>query len=64
LQLVVKDLPAAHAELVGRGVDVSEIQVHGMGAWDGKADLNNVGFVHFADPDGNAWTIQQITARN
>jgi catechol 2,3-dioxygenase-like lactoylglutathione lyase family enzyme len=64
LQLVVKDLPAAHAELVGRDVDVSEIQVHGMGAWDGKADLNNVGFVHFADPDGNAWTIQQITARN
>jgi hypothetical protein len=34
-----------------------------MGAWDGKADLDNVGFVHFADPDGNGWTVQQISSR-
>ncbi|VVJ19408.1 Putative lyase [Amycolatopsis camponoti] len=63
LQLVVNDLPKAHAMLTERGVEVSEIQVHGMGTWDGEADLNNVGFVHFADPDGNGWTVQQITAR-
>jgi catechol 2,3-dioxygenase-like lactoylglutathione lyase family enzyme len=63
LQLVVKDLPKAHATLVERGVEVSEIQVHGSGTWDGEADLNNVGFVHFTDPDGNGWAIQQITAR-
>ncbi|MGK3205892.1 VOC family protein [Amycolatopsis sp. MEPSY49] len=63
LQLVVKDLPKAHATLVERGVEVSGIEVYGMGEWDGKADLDNVGFVHFADPDGNAWTIQQISSR-
>ncbi|MEV4148025.1 VOC family protein [Amycolatopsis sp. NPDC049691] len=63
LQLVVKDLPKAHATLVERGVEVSGIEVYGMGEWDGQADLDNVGFVHFADPDGNAWTIQQISSR-
>jgi catechol 2,3-dioxygenase-like lactoylglutathione lyase family enzyme len=63
LQLVVKDLPKAHAQLLERGVDAGDIQVHGMGAWDGKADLDNVGFVHFADPDGNAWAVQQISSR-
>ncbi|WP_410624785.1 VOC family protein [Amycolatopsis sp. cmx-8-4] len=63
LQLVVGDLPKAHATLVERGVDVGDIQVVGAGPWDGKADLNNVGFVFFADPDGNEWAIQQITAR-
>ncbi|MCR6487605.1 VOC family protein [Amycolatopsis sp. OK19-0408] len=64
LQLVVKDLPKAHAMLLERGVDAGEIQVHGVGAWDGKADLNNVGFVNFADPDGNSWAVQQISARH
>ncbi|MEV6878588.1 VOC family protein [Amycolatopsis sp. NPDC051128] len=63
LQLVVKDLPKAHAQLLERGVDVGDIQVYGMGTWDGKADLDNVGFVHFADPDGNAWAVQQISSR-
>jgi catechol 2,3-dioxygenase-like lactoylglutathione lyase family enzyme len=64
LQLVVKDLPKAHAQLRERGVDAGDIQVHGMGAWDGTADLDNVGFVHFADPDGNAWAVQQISSRH
>ncbi|WP_329051459.1 VOC family protein [Amycolatopsis sp. NBC_01488] len=63
LQLVVKDLPKAHAMLLERGVDAGDIEVHGMGVWDGKADLDNVGFVHFADPDGNAWAVQQISSR-
>ncbi|SEG73771.1 hypothetical protein SAMN04489712_110152 [Thermomonospora echinospora] len=66
LQLVVNDLPAARAQLVERGVEVSEIQVVGptgtRPAQDGD-DLNNVGFVHFTDPDGNAWAVQQITSR-
>jgi hypothetical protein len=26
-------------------------------------DLGNVGFLHFTDPDGNAWAVQQITSR-
>jgi catechol 2,3-dioxygenase-like lactoylglutathione lyase family enzyme len=66
LQLVVSDIHAAHAELVARGVEVSEIQV-----LDGDASrlerggdaLDNVGFVFFSDPDGNGWAVQQISAR-
>jgi catechol 2,3-dioxygenase-like lactoylglutathione lyase family enzyme len=49
MQLVVADVHAARAELAGRGVDVSEVQEFPWGA-----------FVFFADPDGNAWAVQQI----
>jgi catechol 2,3-dioxygenase-like lactoylglutathione lyase family enzyme len=52
LQLVVDDIEAAHAELAGRGVPVSEIQ-----------DLPWGSFVFFADPDGNRWAVQQIQPR-
>lgn len=67
LQLVVKDVRAARAELAARGVDVIEVQFLGR---DGSIresrpddDLNNVGFCHFTDPDGTGWSVQQITAR-
>ncbi|MGK5520613.1 VOC family protein [Micromonospora sp. URMC 107] len=63
LQLVVPDLRRARAELVGRGVEVSEIQVVGVNPRPVPDPLDNVGFVHFADPDGNAWAVQQISAR-
>ena len=49
LQIVVDDADAAHTELKGRGVDVSDIQ-----------DLPWGRFVFFSDPDGNRWGIQQI----
>ncbi len=49
LQLVVSDIEAAHAELVGRGVEVSEVQDYPWGR-----------FVFFGDPDGNGWAVQQI----
>lgn len=66
LQLVVNDVRAARAELAGRGVDIGEVQVAGPGGFrpaeDGD-DLNNQGFAFFADPDGNGWAVQQITAR-
>lgn len=66
LQLVVRDVRAARAQLVKRGVEVSEVQVLG-GEQPRRAteadDLNNVGFVFFDDPDGNGWAVQQITAR-
>jgi catechol 2,3-dioxygenase-like lactoylglutathione lyase family enzyme len=52
LQLVVGDIEQAHAELTGRGVDVSEIQ-----------DLPWGSFVFFEDPDGNRWAVQQIQPR-
>jgi catechol 2,3-dioxygenase-like lactoylglutathione lyase family enzyme len=67
LQLVVNDIYKARAQLVERGVEVSEVQVMGpqgsRPARDGD-DLNNVGFVFFNDPDGNGWAVQQITSRS
>jgi catechol 2,3-dioxygenase-like lactoylglutathione lyase family enzyme len=66
LQLVVADVVAAHAQLVERGVAVSEVTaIDGDAAKvaRGGADLDNVGFVFFDDPDGNSWAIQQISTR-
>ncbi len=48
LQLVVADIEAARAELVERGVEVSEVRSFDWGR-----------FVFFADPDGNAWSVQE-----
>src|SRR4028119_2394728 len=66
LQLVVKDIRAAQTWLVERGVEVGEVQVLGASgprpARDGE-DLDNVGFLFFADPDGNGWAVQQISGR-
>ena len=52
LQLVVTDLAAARAQLVERGMDVTEIQQ--LDPRDGGS------FVFFADPDGNGWAVQEI----
>lgn len=67
LQLVVRDVRAARAELQARGVEVGEVQVMGPSGTRaaGAADaLNNVGFLFFSDPDGNGWAVQQIDARD
>ena len=67
LQLVVKDVRAAWAWLVERGVEVGEIQVVGASGPRPAGDeenLDNVGFVFFADPDGNGWAVQQISDRD
>jgi predicted enzyme related to lactoylglutathione lyase len=53
VQLVVADIEAARAELVERGVEVSEVQNYPWGA-----------FVFFSDPDGNRWSVQGIPARD
>jgi predicted enzyme related to lactoylglutathione lyase len=52
MQLVVSDIEAARGELVGRGVEVSEVQEFPWGR-----------FVFFSDPDGNKWAVQEIQAR-
>jgi hypothetical protein len=62
LQLVVADIHRARAELAGRGVAVSEVQKLGENPLPGDP-LDNVGFVFFSDPDGNAWAVQQISNR-
>jgi catechol 2,3-dioxygenase-like lactoylglutathione lyase family enzyme len=68
LTLVVPDVRAAQAHLTGGGVATSGVVVvaddgrSSRPARDGDA-LDNVGVVHFADPDGNRWTVQQISSR-
>ena len=49
LQLVVADIAAARAELVERGIEVSEVQDFPWGS-----------FVYFGDPDGNGWAVQAL----
>ncbi len=60
--LVVSDIVAAHAELVSRGVQVSEIRHFGSGAWLPGPDPEHSdygSFADFSDPDGNTWVLQE-----
>ena len=52
VQVVVDDVEAARAQLVAGGVEVSAVEHLQWGS-----------FVSFADPDGNAWTVQQLPVR-
>jgi predicted enzyme related to lactoylglutathione lyase len=52
LQIVVSDIQEAHDHLKSGGVQVSEIDDQPWGR-----------FVYFSDPDGNAWSIQQLPPR-
>jgi catechol 2,3-dioxygenase-like lactoylglutathione lyase family enzyme len=63
LQLVVSNIKAARAELVERGVKVTEIQVVAESPRPQPDPLDNVGFMFFDDPDGNGWAVQQISSR-
>jgi len=51
LHLVVHDLEAVQATLLGNGVGVSEVSDLGSG----------VRYAYFSDPDGNSWALQQIS---
>jgi predicted enzyme related to lactoylglutathione lyase len=53
MQMTVASIDEARAELIGRGVDASEIQTFPWGK-----------FVFFSDPDGNRWAVQEIPARD
>jgi catechol 2,3-dioxygenase-like lactoylglutathione lyase family enzyme len=63
LQLVVPDVHKARAELLERGVQVSEVRKMGENPREVPDPLDNVGFVFFDDPDGNSWAVQQISSR-
>jgi catechol 2,3-dioxygenase-like lactoylglutathione lyase family enzyme len=63
LQLVVPDIAQAHLELTSRGVPVSPVQTIGENPGPTPHPLDNVGFCFFADPAGNAWSVQQISSR-
>jgi catechol 2,3-dioxygenase-like lactoylglutathione lyase family enzyme len=60
--LVVTDIEAARAELVDRGVDVSEIRHMEASGWVPGPDPEHRdygSFADFADPDGNTWVLQE-----
>ena len=52
LIMVISDAIAAREELLKRGADVSEVDAQDWGL-----------FVHFSDPDGNRWSLQQLPKR-
>jgi catechol 2,3-dioxygenase-like lactoylglutathione lyase family enzyme len=49
LMMVVPDADAVRAHLLERGIEASEVDEQAWGR-----------FVHFADPDGNEWALQQL----
>jgi catechol 2,3-dioxygenase-like lactoylglutathione lyase family enzyme len=62
LHLVVTDIIAARAELVARGLDVSDVEHLTPSGWvkgpdPERGDYNS--FAHFSDPDGNTWVLQE-----
>ena len=67
--LIVSDIEAARAELVGRGIEVSDIW-HGppfpVEARQPGPDPERTSygsFFSFTDPDGNTWLAQEVTTR-
>jgi catechol 2,3-dioxygenase-like lactoylglutathione lyase family enzyme len=74
LYLIVEDIEAARAELVARGVDVSEVYHDAEGVFEHAGTDHRVpgpdpgrgsyaSFAEFSDPDGNGWRLQEITER-
>ena len=68
-ELVVSDIEAAYDELVGRGIEVSDIW-HGppfpVEARQPGPDPERTSyrsFSSFTDPDGNTWLVQEVTTR-
>ena len=68
-ELVVSDIEAAYGELVGRGIEASDIW-HGppfpIEARQPGPDPKRTSyrsFLYFTDPDGNTWLVQEVTTR-
>ncbi len=79
LYLIVSDVEAARAELLKRGVQVSEVFHSASGVYAGTDEPYLFGrhrvsgpdtehgsyrsFASFSDPDGNGWLFQEVTTR-
>jgi catechol 2,3-dioxygenase-like lactoylglutathione lyase family enzyme len=66
LHLVVSDIDAARADLVGRGIEVSEIYHFGPEGQVPGPDPERADYGSFAsveDPDGNLWLLQEVRSR-
>ena len=60
--LVVDDIDAARADLIGRGVEVSEVQEARPPGFE-EGGRSYFARASFSDPDGNTWELQEITTR-
>jgi catechol 2,3-dioxygenase-like lactoylglutathione lyase family enzyme len=61
--LIVSDIEAVRAELIGRGVTVSEITHFEMGEREQGPDPERRdygSYADFGDPDGNTWVLQEV----
>src|SRR3977135_259344 len=74
LYLVVDDIEAARAELVGHGAQVSDVFHDADGVFHHAGTTARVPgpdperrsyapFAAFRDPDGNGWMLQEVTTR-
>jgi catechol 2,3-dioxygenase-like lactoylglutathione lyase family enzyme len=74
LQLSVYDIDQARADLVGRGIEVSELFHDETGIFHHAGTQGRVSgpapehadygsFAAFSDPDGNGWLLQEIKTR-
>ena len=74
LMLIVYDVEAARAELIGRGIEVSEVFHDAGGVFHHAGQQARVpgpdpegrsysSFASFQDPDGNGWLLQEIRTR-
>lgn len=61
--LVVKDIDAARDDLIGRGVNVSEVQVAVPPGFDAQGERSYFARATFNDADGNSWVLQEINTR-
>ena len=65
VQIVVSDIHAAHDELAGRGVEVSDVRHFDRAKreWQPGPDPEHgdyASFADFEDPDGNGWVLQEV----
>jgi catechol 2,3-dioxygenase-like lactoylglutathione lyase family enzyme len=68
LFLIVRDIEAARAALVARGVAISDIFHHagpGQPRLEGRDPQRHsyASYATFSDPDGNGWLLQEVTQR-
>src|SRR3954447_15500507 len=61
--LVVADIDAARDDLIGRGVDVSEVAVQRPPGLEAPEGRSYFALATFSDPDGNGWVLQEVTTR-
>jgi len=66
LELVVSDIDAARADLIRRGVEVSDLFHLGDSGLEPGPDPERRSYLTYAsfnDPDGNGWLLQEVTDR-